>query len=184
MTDYLALALEQGDETEEETELDALERALRPVSLGIAAQSPTPQAREEMDEREPEEKELEKEEVAGLGLMGLSTPWRELERAQAAWEERGSISPGEDLAQVAPKQAGEAEEEVLRPSGGPAEGEVSLLASLQRVQRGVESLRRRSGYFSARVPEAPDAVKSWSVEEMDRTVERDARRYDGGFSLY
>lgn len=34
------------------------------------------------------------------------------------------------------------------------------------------------------LPEKVQAEPGLTVEELDRAVERDARRYDGGFSLY
>ena len=38
--------------------------------------------------------------------------------------------------------------------------------------------------FTVTLSEAPDPAPGLTAGELDRAVERDARRYDGGFSLY
>ncbi len=69
-------------------------------------------------------------------------------------------------------------------SGRAAEDALPLLAAVRRVQAGVDFARGQRRAFSVTLPEAPVPVSGWTAEELDRAVERDARRYDGGFPLY
>lgn len=61
---------------------------------------------------------------------------------------------------------------------------LSLLTSLRRSDDAADFARHQSRTFTVTLPEAPDPAPGLTAGELDRAVERDARRYDGGFSLY
>jgi len=69
-------------------------------------------------------------------------------------------------------------------SGREAEDSLPLLAEVRRAQAGADFVRGQRRAFSVTLPEAPAPTPGWTAEELDRAVERDARRYDGGFPLY
>jgi len=73
----------------------------------------------------------------------------------------------------------------IRPYGesGERRGGERLYGALRRVNWGSGGgLEGRS--VSLSLPEAAVEAPRWSAEDVDRAVERDARRYDGGFALY
>ena len=60
-----------------------------------------------------------------------------------------------------------------------------LTGELGRGKRIVEEAgRRKSAVVTVTVPEPGDAGAGLDAVGLDRMVQRDARRYDGGFSLY
>lgn len=90
-----------------------------------------------------------------------------------------------------------------RPYGSPGEGELPrgraavsiwsgrreremvLLDEVRRAERAVSFVQgpRRNGTLT--LPEAAEGeTAGLTVETLDRAAERDARRYDGGFSMY
>ena len=68
------------------------------------------------------------------------------------------------------------------------EGRASAGVAAGLRDRGVrvaEEIARRSGRnLTVTLPENGGNLPGWDPEEFDRAVERDARRYDGEFSLY
>jgi len=63
--------------------------------------------------------------------------------------------------------------------------EIPLLAAVRRAERTASFVQRSGRNLTVTLPETVgENGGGLSVEELDRAVERDARRYDGGFSLY
>lgn len=63
--------------------------------------------------------------------------------------------------------------------------EMPLLAAVRRAGEGASFVQSRQRAFRVTLPEAGEReAGGLTIEGMDRAVERDARRYDGGFSLY
>lgn len=73
---------------------------------------------------------------------------------------------------------------VLRTTRSAGPDPTSLSTALRRVRAGEDFARRERRSLSVILPEAPAVAGGLSAEELDRTVERDARRYDSGFELY
>lgn len=63
--------------------------------------------------------------------------------------------------------------------------EMPLLAAVRRAGEGASFVQSRQRAFRVTLPETGEReAGGLTIEGMDRAVERDARRYDGGFSLY
>lgn len=77
-------------------------------------------------------------------------------------------------------------EVVGRPVAGVsgAEGGLPLLTSVRKAQIEADFAQGQRRAFSVTLPEPPPLGYGFTTEELDRAVERDARRYDGGFPLY
>ena len=88
-------------------------------------------------------------------------------------------------------------EERSEQRGGAANGGFPLLAQSRKRRLAVENSRRRDALFPA--GQAPAAVSRWepgrwqresqtqaqdTAQLVDRAFRRDARRYDGGFTLF
>lgn len=98
---------------------------------------------------------------------GLTLPMREQETVQRTYREP---YPVEGMA--IPYSTGDA---------APAEGR--LLPSRKRAGTGEEAVQGEQAPVKVLVTETVQAGPALTVEELDRTVERDARRYDGGFTF-
>ena len=59
-----------------------------------------------------------------------------------------------------------------------------LLRALSRAGRSARLLRTGSGVVTVTLPETGAGSGGLDVEALDLAVQRDARRYDGGFTLY
>lgn len=59
-----------------------------------------------------------------------------------------------------------------------------LLRAFQKTGRSVRAVRGGQGTVTVTLPETAGRAGEWDVLELDKAVQRDARRYDGGFSLY
>lgn len=83
-----------------------------------------------------------------------------------------------------------ARESVPSDAPGPAavpqspDAALPLLDRVRRAQRGESFVRSEKRAFTVTLPEAPAAAPAWSVEDLDRAVEQDARRSGGDFRLY
>ena len=74
--------------------------------------------------------------------------------------------------------------EVVRGSVGTV-GELPLLAAVRRAERALGFARGQGRRPVLSLPETVgEENRGLALEELDRAVERDARRYDGGFSMY
>lgn len=102
---------------------------------------------------------------------------------QATAEEQRAAERGAEPAQgaeTAPTAAAQEAEEALRRRGGERQDSAGQL--WRALLRGEAALGRR-GTEQAPAPwQAP--AGGADAAELDRLVERDARRYDGGFRLY
>ena len=60
----------------------------------------------------------------------------------------------------------------------------ALYEALRRAGRTAEAVSGGTRTVTAATEEERPVEKSFTLTELDRAVERDARRYDGGFTLY
>jgi len=67
---------------------------------------------------------------------------------------------------------------------GTERDSLPLLALVRKAQVGESFVRRERRAFCVTLPGTPGSASGFAAEELDRAVERDARRYDGGFPLY
>ncbi len=166
----------------------------------------TDPAREEAGPEDPAAEASEARESPAVPAgAGAETVPEELERAireaETLREERSGVRPPEeDSVPAAPFPAPPGEDGLVSPEeSGP--GGADWLPSLGREgdQSGLELLYRaaaRAGETAAEPLSAgqtarqvlPDPVPSepvrMTVEEMDRAMRRDSRRYDGGMTIY
>lgn len=175
MIDYLEALL-----PEEEGEEEALELAgpsfPRPAGAGAAEDRPGPPGQGTGAEELPEPEDMTPEAVwAPLAVKG-----RQMLGLQAGAWERTAAEAWERPASPAALEAGE-------PLGhGREQGAAALLERLSRA-------RQTAGYGSGpgggavrlSVPQGAEAGGGGlELEALDRAVQRDARRYDGGFALF
>lgn len=71
------------------------------------------------------------------------------------------------------------EEGMTVPSGA-----VRLLEELRRAELAAGAIRHQGNPVTVTLPEEGIPRGGLDLERIDRAVQRDARRYDGGFSLY
>lgn len=73
----------------------------------------------------------------------------------------------------------------VREPARSREGALTLLAAVRRAEESLVFARGQRRKFTVTVPEtAGDREGGLTVDALDRAVERDARRYDGGTMLY
>lgn len=171
MTDYLEALLPEEEPEQGET-------LTVPAGLAFMGEHP-----EDVDE-----------ETNGLPAAAAAgsepAPDRRRETAlEPGW--LGSRETGDlPLPQAAPGLAEvlTAAKQTRRWSGLPAgdsSGAQVLLTGMGRARRAAMTLfRRENGAGNLAAPGEGPATSGLRLEEIDRAVERDARRYDGGFSLY
>lgn len=183
MTDYLALALEQREERRDETPAGTLAAALERGESGLWIGNCPAEPAGEKGRRpgEPLPALFAPLEQAGEELGGVVGEKGVFQQEETAhWEQAGEVEETIRLEKV-----GETQEDFLLRQGSWAGGEFPLSAALRRVQREVEFSRQQlPRTVSVSLPETAAPEVSWGAEELDHAVERDARRYDGGFSLY
>ena len=196
MTDYLEQVLDLAG-TEEDREEEPEER-----ETGRAAGLPAPPVRRAEAESAPEaEREGER---ASRAQSGSPEALEEGPRPEdtAIWLERAAARAARIGAAPAPVgesgtvKTGTGQDPVGR--GEPGDGErPSPASSRSRAGRALLERTRRL-HRAADFPPAPGREKApvvelrrsaergetLTAEELDRAVQRDARRYDGGFSLY
>ncbi|BDF68627.1 hypothetical protein CE91St43_25990 [Oscillospiraceae bacterium] len=192
MTDYLALALAQEETGQEEGETPELAVGGLAVGVSRPASGKVP-SRGEADLKEAEGAAAAGEAVASLLVR---TPFA----GERPWKGRGGALPeegGGGIASVgmvdptgrlwARGAATESPLDLPLASGGaPAIAEPSGAAWLRRLARTAEAagyVRDRRGGLALLAPEEA-SLPAMGAEELDRAVERDARRYGGGFELY
>lgn len=144
----------------------------------------------ERKKRDAEQEEAENERADGLPeearLRSGRMEWmRERERVGDGETEKGpSVPAAPALAEIL---AGEEKRGRSWMDGGTVadSGAQVLLAGMGRARRAAMTLfRRENGAGNLAAPGEGPATSGLQLEELDRAVERDARRYDGGFSLY
>ena len=74
--------------------------------------------------------------------------------------------------------------EAVMPTSGEAVLTDIPVSPPERPDRGMELPRAEHSVVQVLLPETVQTEKGLTVEELDRAVERDARRYDGGSTLY
>lgn len=192
MTDYLALALAQEETGREDGETPEL--AVWGLAVGVSrpASGKAP-SRGEVDLKEAEGAAAAGEAVASLLVrtpFAGERPRKAGDRAQPeeggdARSPAGRVISSERLwARGAAKES--PRDLPLTSGGAQAIAELSGAAWLRRLARTAEAagyVRDRRGVLALPTPEeAP--LPAMGAEELDRAVERDARRYGGGFELY
>lgn len=164
-------------------------------------QKPVDQARElpwtdVMIDEVPAEEERTREELekpvlpAVSGMPGLG----ETGEAAQGFFSRGTEKDGVErvgLSPVAegPSDGGGADLSRQRERTFPLEEETrragtTLYRSVAAAERAAGFARTERRNISVTVPEERTGVSGLDAETLDRAVERDARRYDGGFELY
>ncbi len=161
MIDYLEEVLE---EEREETLSQSRRVAVRPRSGRPAGEPGT--------------------ESAGAAGTGAEDPGEA--RAAPAPAEDGETAPGEIAAVEAPENAlGSPWGDWLPRTEGETGAASALLGALARTARSVRAIRGSAGVMTVTLPPAERlANRGVDVEALDLAVQRDARRYDGGFELY
>ena len=105
-------------------------------------------------------------------------------REEGLWEEEAAPGRAEQ------EENGEEGQNVPLSVGweeGPAavrSGAATLLRLLTQGTRAVEGLRQRGNPMTVTLVEGSSRAEHLDLETLDRAVQRDARRYDGGFFLY
>ena len=184
MTDYLRQAMEQDREDREETGVDLLAGAFRE----LPEKQEGPGETESLKGWRPEEEEI--------GRPGPGTGFRELQGGRNGAVDR-ALEPGESALGEIPAE--EREEAPLaggvisglRPGTegaytsrrGAAEGPQAVYRRLVRSEQAAGAVQAPGRRLTVSLPEVP-APAGWDPQALDRAVERDARRYDGGFWLY
>lgn len=192
MTDYLALALAQEETEREEGENPELAGVGLAVGVSRQASGKAP-SRGEADLEEEEGAAAAGEAVASLlerTPFAGERPWPAGRRALpeeggAGIAPAGMVDPtGRLWARGAAKES--PRDLPLTSGGAPAIAEPSGAAWLRRLARTAEAagyVRDRRGGLA--LPTQEEAfLPAMGAEELDRAVERDARRYGGGFELY
>ena len=172
MTDYLYQAMEQDREDREEAGVDLLAGALRE----LPGKQEGPGETDGVKAWGPEEEAAEGP-VSGTGA-------KEFRNAQNGAVGR-ALEPGEAVPGTFLTGS------VLRPGtegaytsrGGAVEGPQAVYRSLVRSEQAAGTVRGPGRRLTVSLPEAP-ASAGLDPQALDRAVERDARRYDGGFWLY
>lgn len=142
--------------------------------------------------RDAEQEEAENERADGLPeearLRSGRMEWmRERERVGDEGAEVLALPSVPAAPALAEILAGEEKRGLSWMDGGTAvdSGAQVLLAGMGRARRAAMTLfRRENGAGDFAAPGEGPAASGLQLEELDRAVERDARRYDGGFSLY
>lgn len=190
MTDYLALALAQEETEREEGETPEL------AGVGLAVGVSRPASGKAPSRGEADLEEEEGAAAAGEASLLERTPFA----GERPWPAGRRALPEEGGAGIAPAgmvdptgrlwargAAKESPRDLPLTSGGaPAIAEPSGAAWLRRLARTAEAagyVRDRRGGLA--LPTQEEAfLPAMGAEELDRAVERDARRYGGGFELY
>ena len=189
MTDYLELLLE-AEEDEEETAVEWE----TPGILGLEREPEGPAGKAELAGRQTAAEE------SGGGWTALKVATGE---AGGGWtapkmtaEERQYRV--QDVPEMLAKETGTAdrisswERAIARNRTEEAAGGVlagvgsgtQLYQQVKRLRRTAEAVRGESRGTERTVVVRQEGAPGLTVEGMDRAVQRDARRYDGGFGLY
>jgi len=108
-------------------------------------------------------------------MLGAAEEEREGEEAPPPTEESSADTAAELLH---PRLAAEGSRRTARPAATGAAGR-SLRRDAERFAQGAAAERR----YSAESALSAVAVQS-DARRLSRTIQRDARRYDGGFTIY
>lgn len=180
MTDYLELLL-AGAEDEDREETAEADRPARPVPLaaeraaGGETRAPAPERR------------TEKAAAPGdpAGEIGTAAMAEELRRA-AEGARKGTAAREWADRQAAQPPAARRDLPEGAVMGGESAPEAALLRRAVRLRRtaAAAALPPPGRGGEAAPAGAAERGRTLTAEGLDRAVQRDARRYDGGFSLY
>ena len=189
MTNFLDRALEQGKTEERETGMEVEIPSLRVVFPQNRTETVKTASRQgNVGERWAERNGTAESvlERRGRERMG-ETP---AEAAALGERTLGQLAAGMRVHGVRPYEDG------MRGERGGGEwgenfgedretGETALFSAVRRAERAADLVRGSRRNLTVTVPEtAGGETAGLTVEELDRAAERDARRYDGGFSMY
>lgn len=190
MTDYLALALEQG---EEETAGEARQTEGSGVRFGLAGRIISGLVRLAGGGRAEGGKVRAAAETAGGGRTGAAPAEEQAEKIKRA--EAAETPPAEGTLPEGERAAEDVARRLLTDAASPSwtlrfggeAGEraaAALLDGLRRTQAAAGLAQGPGRRILVTLPETGESASGWGPEALDRAVERDARRYDGGFALY
>ena len=173
MIDYLEAVL--AEEREEEFPAQSRRVAVRPPEK---RKKPDPIGTEK-----PRSPESEPAETRAAPAEGETAEVPGVTPAEETAEETAALLFGEEWMDPALQEA---------PGRGwisqaerPAEAAGVLLEALSRTGRSLRALRSGPGIMTGTLPEAgAGAAEEPALEALDLAMQRDARRYDGGFQLY
>lgn len=181
MIDYLALALAQEDEEERETEkgrlCEEIKRAVIPAGKFLSGTVRLTGRAGNVSEKGPAEESDESR------LPLASEDKAEKKPAKAAVRKSDSAA-ADVVRQLAEKEAYAVPGERRSRGAAGESAAAALLSGLRRAEAGAGLTHGQGRPISVVLPGAEESSPGWGPEELDRAVERDARRYDGGFSLY
>lgn len=163
MTDYIELILGEQEEREEETAAAGLTGAIRRRRAGARRAAGA-------------------EDGAGIAA----------ETAAEMAAEAASGAAAETAAGSGPRRTGDADRLPVRPAGakrleewtprtGAGTGAAVLAARLRQAEA---AAGYRAGGFTAPALTGQAAARAAGAPELDALFQRDARRYDGGFTLF
>ena len=146
--------------------------------VSVVLPDPVQSVRRSRRTKQSEEEGISAGQTSGkqMGDDGARMAWTEkLEEGGGMREEKAS---GPMAAERAAVPAALAESQVKQATRGALYAAMGKVGRVERLALGEE-----------RGQAVPLALSGWSqrgetVESLDRAVQRDARRYDGGFSLY
>jgi len=199
LEELLALLEDEDDEDEREDEL----------AVGPGAEAPAPPAPAEpapdedapvnaaLPRRVPEAGDIpleRQEKIPGTG--GAVRDDAAAEKPAGPWDELTAVVTGRDgTALLRRPGAGDVSLAELAGAGRPPDGTTAPMTSAERGLEGLYRLTVRADRPAAQAlpagqaghtfrEEEPGRVPALTVEELDRAVRRDSRRYDGGMTLF
>lgn len=188
MTDYLARALEQGEE--EERDADVFSDGPFRVVAGASPRAAVSEGAQKAGPAKETEEAAHLRRIKNMPAGGTSFPEEQtvgkiFQQAEVIKEGAGRArAPRATFGSAPTRRARKGADDSLPYKRITTAVELPLLSALRRAETGAEFVSRERRNLSVTLPEAPTVAGSLSAEELDRMVERDARRYDGGFSLY
>lgn len=173
MTDYLELLL-AAEEDEEEPVIEWEEPA--PLSVERGGQRERPSGRR-------------KETAVAEGLDGQGAAQeRKKKTGDPAKTEDGMAGTVDRLLRSGPREWDQAVKgkrtALLEDPLAEAETGTRLYQRVRRLRDQTRAVRQESGGTARTLEIRREAGEGLTLEGLDRAVQRDARRYDGGFNLY
>lgn len=179
--DYLALALEQEQEQEKAPQEDRLTSVypgfVKLIFSGLVR--------------------LTKRNVAGLGVLRSRAEIRKAKESQIIPKQKASAeeaqtevaAPGgertiENVVRRLSQTASVTSVDLLSGEKTGERAASALLDGLRRTQAAAGLVQGQGRRILVTLPETEENASGWGPEALDRAVERDARRYGGGFALY
>ncbi|MDE7171211.1 MAG: hypothetical protein K2O11_04955 [Oscillospiraceae bacterium] len=195
MVDRLEELLAQMVDEDDEEQEDALALAAERVTPAAPAprSKSQPESRSDLESREEEEQAEQAEREAASAPTEHGELWAAIPRT-------GGEQPPEDDGPASAHENRLTAPHALRARDGQtAEGDTETApASGAAAERGLEELYRRTAQASRPTAqslpveqagrtlraEEPGRAAALTVDELDRAVRRDSRRYDGGMSIF